>query len=821
MKPSFALKLSHAGVSLLRRGKRGWQVIGSVALDDADLNAKLGYLRKTASELAGGALASKLVIPNSEILYCLLDAAGENEAERRAQLAAALEGATPYPVAELVFDWVDAGDGKAHVAAVARKTLKEAENFATEHRFNPVSFVAIPEGDAFVGEPFFGATDLCPTILPDGEKIENDPGPIKIVGDHDPDTAPEPAPSTPAEDRAELAGKTVPPDAGADQDEPDNPGDRMTAKRRAKGAKAAAFATKRRGLQADADAGPGLSRVSARFALYPDKKPTPAATGPGTVPPPVKKLITPMPVTAPDVAGHENAQPPPVVRVPKMARPPRRLPQVKGPVVRPVVPLVANPDLRRPKVGKTIFDEQAPPRRTGKKRIVGLALGLGLAAMVLLAVLLSGMVFDSPVYTAKLWRGFGNSQNNLTVEPLTAPQIVATSIEPSDSVDPVLAVAPVLPVQSGPGQPSVQSDPGAAGPTVVGNLAATDGALDIARLSTPDQPNMPLLALGDSELAESDPNLPLLGEISQEEARVIELSTGVWVLAPIPPVDLEPELLDEFYVASIDPVIIGHDAVALPEIRALNDIRVRQVPSPAPAGTLFDLDGRGFVRPTTQGALSPDGVFVYLGPPAVMPIVRPQTGAANVPEALVAARVSNRRPVLRPANLIEVDERAQLGGRSRAELAAIRPRARPASAQQSGDAADLSPTQLAVDSSRLPVLRGGNFATVVAKSRAATAKASASQTAAIVAAPRVPAAPTTASVAREATLVNAINLSHVNLIGVYGSSDARRALVRLRNGRYLKVQIGDRLDGGKVAAIDGTRLQYIKSGRMLTLEIAS
>ena len=87
--------------------------------------------------------------------------------------------------------------------------------------------------------------------------------------------------------------------------------------------------------------------------------------------------------------------------------------------------------------------------------------------------------------------------------------------------------------------------------------------------------------------------------------------------------------------------------------------------------------------------------------------------------------------------------------------------------------------------------------------------------------PAAPIIPTTASVAREATITNAINLAQVNLIGVYGSRNDRRALIRLRNGRYLKVQIGDRLDGGKVAAIDGEKLQYIKAGRMLTLDIAS
>ncbi|MGR3292284.1 MAG: hypothetical protein ACU0C9_14000, partial [Paracoccaceae bacterium] len=193
MKPNFALKLSHDGLNLLRRVKDGWRVIGSVALDDPALTDKLRYLRKTAAELASGQLAAKLVIPNSEILYKTVKATGDTDAERRLAVQKALEGTTPYAVADLVFDWVDAGDGMAHVAAVARDTLNEAESFATEHRFNPVSFVAIPNEASFVGEPFFGETGLCQSIIPDGETIEGDPGPIVIVGDHDPDSAPQPA----------------------------------------------------------------------------------------------------------------------------------------------------------------------------------------------------------------------------------------------------------------------------------------------------------------------------------------------------------------------------------------------------------------------------------------------------------------------------------------------------------------------------------------------------------------------------------------------------------------------------------------------------
>ncbi|MFP4329002.1 MAG: hypothetical protein ACLFQL_13410, partial [Paracoccaceae bacterium] len=82
-----------------------------------------------------------------------------------------------------------------------------------------------------------------------------------------------------------------------------------------------------------------------------------------------------------------------------------------------------------------------------------------------------------------------------------------------------------------------------------------------------------------------------------------------------------------------------------------------------------------------------------------------------------------------------------------------------------------------------------------------------------------PAVPSGASVARQATVENAINLRKVNLIGVYGQSSNRRALVRLPNGRYQKVQVGDRLDGGRIAAIGETELRYTKNGRSQVLRM--
>lgn len=88
-------------------------------------------------------------------------------------------------------------------------------------------------------------------------------------------------------------------------------------------------------------------------------------------------------------------------------------------------------------------------------------------------------------------------------------------------------------------------------------------------------------------------------------------------------------------------------------------------------------------------------------------------------------------------------------------------------------------------------------------------------------APIAPAIPTRANVAKQATLAGAINLRKVNLIGVYGTSSNRRALVRLSNGKMQRVKVGDRLDGGQVAAIGEREIRYIKSGRALLLSLPS
>jgi hypothetical protein len=71
----------------------------------------------------------------------------------------------------------------------------------------------------------------------------------------------------------------------------------------------------------------------------------------------------------------------------------------------------------------------------------------------------------------------------------------------------------------------------------------------------------------------------------------------------------------------------------------------------------------------------------------------------------------------------------------------------------------------------------------------------------------------------KATLLSVLDLRSINLIGVYLSSGKRSALIRLSSGKRVMVKVGDKLDGGKVAAIGDKELRYIKRGQNITLEL--
>ena len=204
MKPGFALSLSFEGITLLSRGEGQWHPVGEVRLDAGDLAAAMAGLRAQAGAPAAEALASKIVLPEDQIRYLTVSTGDIPPAARREAAARALDGATPYTVDELAFD-VAAEGALTHVAAVARETLAEAEGFAVEHGFAPVSFVARPDPAAFPGEPFFGPATHAAKVLAPGDAVEPDRAAMVIGG-------PRPAPAAqPPEPPAETVDPVAAP----------------------------------------------------------------------------------------------------------------------------------------------------------------------------------------------------------------------------------------------------------------------------------------------------------------------------------------------------------------------------------------------------------------------------------------------------------------------------------------------------------------------------------------------------------------------------------------------------------------------------------
>ncbi|MGC9367973.1 MAG: hypothetical protein ACP5DX_00400 [Paracoccaceae bacterium] len=812
MTPRFSLTLSHEGIGLLHRTKTGWSEVGQVALDDPNLSQALKMLRDTASALEGGGVLSELVIPDGQILYTRLTPEGPLGEQ---SLRAALEGLTPYAVDELVFDWEADGDG-AQVAVVARETLAEAEAFAVEHRFNPVGFTARPTTEQFPRAPWFGPTKVSASLLPEGETPEpavegKEPAPeatpeVEGIADEGqpagtapearpadaeaPEDAapapPEQAPETAADDARPDTGTEPPDEAPEPAETPSPPEQKPLISPLPAPEDRPAFASRRDHSAAPSADIPQPSSTKARLTLAPGK-----------------------PVEAPDIAGGKigiTAPEAPETNAPsgrsrkgaakkqkpkaKAGRKPSRPAPPKAEPAKATLPQA--PAARAPAPVTTPV-APPPPGAAGTGDAPGLPGGLFApeppsSGLPRLGLALTGVLLVALLLVA-LWALFLRDPGESTADNAALPAETEQ-----------LALAP----QAAEEEPAAPSAP------------AEDAA---------EQP-----PAGTME-TEPEPDAPETAQpLSPEQLDTLYAATGIYAAAPDTPEAPAQDQVDDIYIASLDPRVAAQDAIALPEAPIENhDARPPTPANPPGPGNVFELDSRGLVRPSPEGTLNPEGITVFSGPPRITPPERPESDIAVDPaEAAEAERLGTIRPRTRPEDLSEQNERANLGGLTRAELSTRRPLARPQSLQEQAmaeaeaeaaadGAEDIGASELAVASSRKPQARPGDFAALVEK---AVKEAQSAPAAVVPASATVtPRIPSSASVAKQATLPNAINLRDLNLIGIYGSASNRRALVRLKSGRYVKVQVGDRLDGGQVTAISADVLRYTKRGREHVLEM--
>ena len=978
MKPAFALDFRNDAIALLHRLPGGWQQIGSVTFDEPDLPGALSYLRSTALGLSPRGIATKLILPNEQILFTQVDAPGPDEASRLAQIRAALEGRTPYDVADLAFDWWLEGDA-VHVAAVARETLAEAEGFAAEHRFNPVSFVAVPEGARSMAEAFFGPSSLADSLLAAGEVVEADTQAVAITGrGFEPEAevapvaevfaeaAPEPAfeadiaPEPVAEPAmADLVAEEVAAFEAEVQPEPEPEPVYATAPE-----------PEYSGDPAPEAGAPEIPPVA--FDEEPEVTPeneTVFAAEPEPAPEPAPRRWMP-----PEEPEEEFITPPEPMR--------RWVPPPEPDEVEPEDLLAADPELATP-AAETPADlsgalsgivlEEAPMAENVEEEEASATPAAPHApqpSVTSLSVTDPGLDEDLP--PAPGWTpAMGFASRRASADPAagkvgkTAPPPLRAPVDRPTAAKPVLsnaaapkvdrpaaprpAAAPKLAAKDGKGAlrglGALVTAPGIAGsrkrkaaPVTAPVASATPAAAAVAKPQTPARSplgglggrpvpqrgkprhlgliltlilllcllliaawsttlafrdsgsdEVQLAAAESSTTVAPDADLPspddeMLADM-QDPAELAEAAEAVAapeVLDPAPeqlaaagPEATNPSasaVQDEIFLATMDAAPAAPDPSALPTPEARGDPLPALQAAPPPFGTVYQFDENGLIKATPEGIITPEGVRLVAGRPALVPAPRPQSvidaAAAASPVAAsqgpaVAAdqpfasdpALSQFRPKARPAGLAPAAaDDASLAPAADSRFASLRPRARPQAivaageaARQASAAASLAAqaeadaaaaasgpaSKMAVAISRKPAPRPRDLSRAVEAAVAAAvrqpepkpeaepepepkakAEPEADDEPEIASNTRIP---QNASVAKQATFKNAINLGKTSLIGVYGTQSKRYAMVRTEAGRYKKVRIGDKVDGGTVKAITANEVRYQKGSKLLTL----
>jgi len=464
----------------------------------------------------------------------------------------------------------------------------------------------------------------------------------------------------------------------------------------------------------------------------------------------------------------------------------------------------------------------------------GPSLKTGLILTLILLVLLAAIAIWSVLFlpNSPMARLFG-SQDVTTETGFDGPEAPAAVSAPpgigraeldDTPADDVPEAAAVQAEEPAPVEDLAALDLDVSAPVPDVSMAEPDAAVAPAAEDLPDI---------DAELV-LEPLPPLPEDLlpSLEETQRIYAEDGIWPRTPDRPALSPLNSLDGLVSAGIDTDIAGLDAIALSPAATDPFETFRRIPSPPPFGSEFSVGDSGLVEPTPEGVLTPAGAFVRLGRPPVEAIPRPREvapEATETPDQTIENTILGTfRPTPRPGDLEEVRQRQVLGGFTETELAERRPAARPTSAQEAAaqaslfqetapDTEDLGGSELAIAASLVPDLRPSNIDAIVAAAVRAPAEPAAAVPA-VAAAPQ-PSVPSSASVTRAATERNAIRLRDVNLIGVTGTASDRTALVRLPSGRFVRVGVGDRLDGGRVAAISENSLQYVRRGQNITLEI--
>ena len=701
MTPPFLLHLSTNSIALDQRSEAGeWVRLGAVDPDNPKLPEALAHLKALARPEGTDPFDVLIVLPSDQVKALQLEASNLTPAD----VKAALEGQTPYDIAELCIDWFNTPQGTA-VAAVTHDTLIEAGDFAKSFDFNALGFVALPDegwGNQFaVFHP-----DQAPSEMP-ARPMQSYISAEKLGVP----SAPEPAlPSAPLEkptdvleqlEKLALSMPTPPLTKSSQSPKPKQ------------------FAAIATGTDVPSDKAPRLGAAKPSTAANTTAAPDVTAS--------LTEDQTPKPWTT-------ELQP----ELPFSSRRPNRLQA-----------FMATISKRRAVKNKQAAQAKAPINTLqaqvgGKPRFLVLILT---TLLLIFMLTIAAWAATAGRDTLARWFGFGGSDTEMMADLGASETKPPLEARPEDSVEQrgkQIAIPPV----------TVQELPPDTATALATNI----------QTASPEEPAPSDQITGGKFVSDPKPITPAEQRFSD---------TGVWTVPPISPF-ADTEATDaDVAEAALDPKIGQADAQGLPATMAQD---------PASVPTLLE------ENPTPT---QPE-------PAALPPLV-----SANFDIS------TEDHLIERPDDLDVEIQSVALTDIPQDELALFRPAMRPPPAQVPPEI-ELFTNAQSVAISLRPEMRprGVEFAALTPPPT--VAKPSEVQ---------APTAASSMSVIQAATVKNVLNLRDINLIGITGTKRNPNALVRLANGKVLKVKVGDRLNGGRVTAISAATLTYAISGRSITLDM--
>lgn len=436
----------------------------------------------------------------------------------------------------------------------------------------------------------------------------------------------------------------------------------------------------------------------------------------------------------------------------------------------------------------------APPDLTGEASRKPLLIGAGAAAVaagVVLAVMLWPSA-EAPLSSAGPERIAMAPAASLASPSIAESEVVATPAGVQDAVDIVLPDAPEPDYQK---TAALESNDHGFAASILSpspqfpDFLSVDFSLPRAEAVTPIYANVAYRA---PSLAHAPPSVEALEPLSPGAAP----ETGPPVLPSLSLVDgvaepaTRPSEMGTFDVAALGPapralrtedLILQNDVVAAPEVPGGRDESPTEAAAedPAPA----DETPQETVQAPEDSA-APEG---EAAPPAqAAPIVQNAT---------------DPREAAPQEDLVEADEAPGPGS----VAAAPRPGKRP-------DGIDMSPGPGAVAAAPPARTRPKSI-----KPRPVAVARNTSSAKSV----RAPARgkPTGRGLANAATLSGAIQLDKTSLLGVFGTSKNRRALLRMADGRMKRVTQGEVIDGWVVSRIQATSMRMTRGAEVRDLKL--